>query len=142
MAAKVIVAATATAALGLVCALGSFGVSQAIMSGRHAGLSFGSPGSLCAVTASALLLPACALTGMCAGALIRQTAGTVVATITILILVPPLVRAGNSREVGYVVNVLPLNGWTGLIPGSAAQYNIRFRRVSSQLSALANQLVG
>jgi ABC-type transport system involved in multi-copper enzyme maturation permease subunit len=126
MAAKVIVAVAVTAALGLVCALGSFDVSQAIMSGRHVGLSLGSPGSFRAVAASALLLPACALTGMCAGALIRQTAGTVVATIASLILVPSLVRAGSSREVAYVVNVLPLNAWTGLTPGSAAQYNISF----------------
>lgn len=126
MAAKVIVAAAVTAALATVSALASFSVSQDIMAGRGAGLSLASPGALRAVGAAALLLPACALTGMCAGALIRHTAGSVVATIAVLILVPTLVRAGSSRGIAYAVNVLPLNAWTGLIPGSAAQYNISF----------------
>lgn len=126
MAAKVIVAAAVTAALGTACALGSFDVSQAIMSGRGVGLSLGTPGSLRAVAASAVLLPACALTGMCAGALVRHTAGTVIATIAVLILVPSFLRAASSQGLSSVVNVLPLNAWTGLIPGSAGQYNISF----------------
>jgi hypothetical protein len=124
MAAKVLLTTAVMAFFGAACALGSFSMSQAIMSGRHAGLSLDAPGALRAVAASALLLPACALIGMCAGALIRHTAGTVVTTITVLILVPSLIKPGTSRGLAAVVNVLPLNAWTGLIPGIAEKYNI------------------
>lgn len=60
-------------ALGFAC----FFLTQALLSGRHRGLSIAGPGVLGAVLAGGFLLPATALTALGIGAVIRHTAGAI-----------------------------------------------------------------
>ncbi|MFF1411247.1 hypothetical protein ACFVX6_15895 [Streptomyces sp. NPDC058289] len=96
--------------LGTVVAGTSFGVTQAILQDHH-GMSLGDPGALRAVAASALLAPLCALTGMALGALIRHAAGTVVAVVGILLMLPPLFWGETYRWVKEIGNAMPLTAW-------------------------------
>lgn len=61
MAAKTVVVTAVSTVFGAIVAAASFGLTQAILDGRDAGLSIGYPGALRVVAASALLAPVCAL---------------------------------------------------------------------------------
>jgi ABC-2 type transport system permease protein len=114
MAAKVTVVAGVFLAFGTVVSAGSFGLSQAILSGRHLGLSIGYPGALRAVAASALLAPVSALIGMGMGAVIRHTATTIVATTAVLLLLPRLFESRHYQWVAGIHNALPAAAWDRL----------------------------
>jgi ABC-2 type transport system permease protein len=88
MLAKAAVTALLWTVVGLVCALGSFAVSQAILNGRDAAVSLTDPASLRAVAASALLAPVSALIGLGLGALVRHGATTMVGTAFLLLMLP------------------------------------------------------
>lgn len=121
MAAKMIVvtAVTAvTAAFGAVVSAASFGVTQAILSGRHAGLSIGFPGALRVVVASTLLAPVSALVGLGLGAVIRHSATTMVATFVILLLLPTALSA-NHHWTAVVDHAMPFNAWARLAQANA-----------------------
>jgi ABC-2 type transport system permease protein len=64
-------------ALAFIC----FFLTQALLSGRHRGLSLGQPGVPGAVLAGGFVLCACALTALSLGAIIRHTAGAIAATL-------------------------------------------------------------
>jgi hypothetical protein len=118
MAAKMIVVTAVTAAFGAVVSAASFGVTQAILSGRHAGLSIGFPGALRVVVASTLLAPVSALVGLGLGAVIRHSATTMVATFVILLLLPTALSA-NHHWTAVVDHAMPFNAWARLAQANA-----------------------
>ena len=111
--AKVAVLTAVTLVYGAVVALASFGVSEAILSGRHAGIPIDYPGALRGIVASALLAPVCALTGMGLGALIRHSATTIVATVVVLLLIPNFM-SNNHRWSADLYNATPFRAWQRL----------------------------
>ncbi|MFD7336843.1 ABC transporter permease [Streptomyces violascens] len=114
VAAKMAVVTAVMLGYGTVVAGTSFGVTQAILSGRDIGLSLGHPGALRAVVASALLAPVCALIGMGLGALIRHTATTLVAFTGILLLLPFLLSDRHRWSAG-ILHALPRTAWERLV---------------------------
>jgi ABC-2 type transport system permease protein len=118
MAAKVLVVAAVTTVFGALVAAASFGLTQAILSAGDAGLSIGDPGALRAVTASALLAPVAALTGMAIGVVIRHSVTTMVTFVLVFILIP--LGLGDNRYLTAVVShATPYYSWLRLtIEGS------------------------
>jgi ABC-2 type transport system permease protein len=90
LAAKAAVTGAVTLVAGQVVAFVSFFSVQAILSGHDLGVSLSRPGVPGAVLAEGLLLCVCALTGVALGAIIRHTAGGIVAVLAV-ILVPAIV---------------------------------------------------
>jgi ABC-type transport system involved in multi-copper enzyme maturation permease subunit len=86
LAAKAAVTGAAALVTGGILAFACFFLTQAILSGRHGGLSLAHPGALRAVLAAGFVLAACALVGVGAGAVIRHTAGAIAAAMTVVIL--------------------------------------------------------
>ncbi|NBM16938.1 ABC transporter permease [Streptomyces sp. GC420] len=120
MMAKAAVVGAVVLVLGAVVSAASFGATQAVLR-EHGGLSAGDPGALRAVFASALLAPLCALVGMALGAVVRHTAGTVVAVVGVLLLLPALFVGETYRWVAEIGNAMPLAAWEALVrnPGRA-----------------------
>jgi ABC-2 type transport system permease protein len=90
LAAKAVVAGTAALVVGEVLAFASFFLTQAILSGRHRGISLSGPGVPAGVLAAGFLLCVCALVGLALGAIIRHTAGSIAATIGAIVLLAVL----------------------------------------------------
>jgi ABC-2 type transport system permease protein len=113
MAAKITVATAVFAAFGALVASVSFGLTQAILSGRHAGVSIAYPGALRVVIASALLAPIAALIGIGVGAVIRHTATTMVGLVVLNVVLPGLLQ--DQRRVSAAIDeVLPYTAWERL----------------------------
>ncbi|MFD5081377.1 ABC transporter permease [Kitasatospora sp. NPDC058406] len=111
--AKASVLAVAMLGYGGLTAGVSFGFGQAILSGRHLGLSITDPGALRVVSAAALLAPVCAFVGLALGVLIRHAAGTVVTTVLLLFLAPASFSESN-RWTALVGHAMPLTAWQRL----------------------------
>ena len=90
LAAKAAVTGAAALVTGEVLAFACFFLTQAILSGRHGGLSLAHPGAVRAVLAAGFTLAACALVGVGAGAILRHTAGAIAAAVTIVYLLAVL----------------------------------------------------
>jgi ABC-2 type transport system permease protein len=90
LAAKACVTGAAALVVGELLAFTCFFLTQAILSGRHGGLSVARPGVPGAIAAAGLALAACAVTGLAAGAIIRHTAGAIAAAITVVYLLAAL----------------------------------------------------
>lgn len=90
LAAKAGVTGLAALVVGELLALACFLLAQAILTGRHGGLSLFQPGVPGAVLAAGLALSACAVLGVAAGAIIRHTAGAIAAAITLVYLLAAL----------------------------------------------------
>jgi hypothetical protein len=101
LAAKAVVLATVTLAVGEGVAFASFGLDQAILAGHHQGVSLGHPGVPGAVLCAGLLLSVCTLLGLALGAIVRHTAGGIAATIGV-ILVPGIVALLPSPWSGRI----------------------------------------
>lgn len=86
LAAKAAVTGAAALVIGEVLAFCCFFLTQAILSGRHGGLSLAHPGAVRAVLAAGFALAACALVGVGVGAVIRHAAGGIAAAVTIVYL--------------------------------------------------------
>lgn len=108
-----VVAGTMTAA-GLVIALTSFGVTQAILSGRDAGFSLGDPGVPTGLAASVLVVPVVALVGLGIGAVIRHTATAVMGVFAVVVLLPELSKGTSFEWVVHVHKALPWPAWGAL----------------------------
>jgi len=121
-------------AYGTVVATASFGVTQAIYDSQRIGLPITAPGAFRAVAASALLAPVAALVGMALGALIRHSAGTVVAIVGVLALLPRLFEGETYRWVKEIGNAMPISAWTALVedpvpriePGGPIRWTSRY----------------
>jgi ABC-2 type transport system permease protein len=90
LAAKAAVVGTAALLAGELLAFALFFLTQAILSGRHRGLSLSQPGVPGAVLAAGALLPACAVAGLGLGTIIRHTAGAIAATVAVIYLLGAL----------------------------------------------------
>jgi len=90
LAAKAAVTGAAALVTGEVLAFACFFLTQAILCGRHGGLSLAHPGAVRAVLAAGFTLAACALVGVGAGAILRHTAGAIAAAVTIVYLLAVL----------------------------------------------------
>ncbi|UYQ65529.1 ABC transporter permease [Streptomyces peucetius] len=112
--AKVTVVSAVMLALGTLVSGASFGVTQMLLR-EYGGLSLGDAGALRAVAASALLAPLCALVGMAVGAVVRHAAGSVVAIVALLLLVPALFQGERHRWVKEIGNAMPLSAWDRLV---------------------------
>ncbi|MGH3416129.1 MAG: ABC transporter permease, partial [Actinocrinis sp.] len=84
LAAKGLVLTGATVLLGEAVSFAAFGLGQAILSGKHLGVSLADPGALRAVAGAGLYLAATALLGFGLGALIRHSAGALSALFGLL----------------------------------------------------------
>ncbi|WP_328843945.1 ABC transporter permease [Streptomyces sp. NBC_00258] len=114
MAAKVCVVTAVTTVFGAVVAVASFGLTQAVLSGRHIGVPIDHPGALRVVVASALLAPVSALLGMALGTLIRHSAATMTANVVILLLLP-LAFSADRHWAAVADHALPAGAWTRLV---------------------------
>jgi ABC-2 type transport system permease protein len=81
LAGKAAVTGGAALVAGEVLAFICFFLTQALLSGRHRGLSLAQPGVPGAVLAGGFVLCACALTALSLGAIIRHTPGAIAATL-------------------------------------------------------------
>lgn len=95
MAAKTVVVTAVTTLFGVIVACVSFGLTQAILHGRNAGISIGYPGALRVVVASALLAPVCAIAGMAIGSVIRHTSATMIASVVVILVLPLVLTDGR-----------------------------------------------
>ncbi|WP_214317505.1 ABC transporter permease subunit [Nonomuraea sediminis] len=111
VAAKVVVVAGVMLTVGALVAVATFEVSQAIMAGRGMGLSLGDPGVPRVIAANALLAPVSALVGMGLGALLRHTAGTVVAVCALLVVLPMSFKPNVHQWVNDLYGLFPFYVW-------------------------------
>jgi hypothetical protein len=120
LAAKAAVLTAIMLGFGAVVVAVSFGVTQAILSGRHVGISITYPGVLGGLVPSVLLPALSALVGMGLGALIRHSAATTVSTAALLLLVPSFFSQ-DRRWTADLQNAMPVNAWQRLreLPGFA-----------------------
>lgn len=114
MAAKAAVVTVATTTFGAFVTTASFCLTQAILNGRGLGVSITYPGALQVVLASALLAPVCALTGMALGAVIRQTAATMTASVGVLVVVPLMLTDGRYWS-AVAAHATPYRAWFRLV---------------------------
>ncbi|GLY84409.1 hypothetical protein [Actinoallomurus iriomotensis] len=119
---------------GTIVAGASFWATQAILSGRHAGLSIGYPGAFQAVAASAVLAPVCALIGMGLGAIIRHGAATMVITTAVLLLLP-FCFTDHYRWTADIEHVLPASAWQRLIDVGYGRFGFPVRRPTTTTEA-------
>ncbi|MFJ1705009.1 ABC transporter permease [Kitasatospora sp. NPDC088346] len=112
--AKAVTLAAVWTAVGAAVSTGAFLLSQAILSGRHAGVPFDRPGVLRALVASTLLAPVCALVGVGLGVLIRHGAATMVTTAFTLLMLQPMFS--DSRRWSADVNhAMVATAWRRLL---------------------------
>ena len=91
LAAKAVAAGVAALAAGEVLAFALFFLTQGLQSAhRRGGLSIAHPGVPGAVVAAGFLLPACVLTGLSLGAILRHTAAAIAATVGVIYLLAAL----------------------------------------------------
>jgi hypothetical protein len=124
LAAKACVTGLAALIVGELLAFACFFLTQAILSGRHGGLSVAQPGVPGAVLAVGLALAACAVVGVATGAIIRHTAGAIGAAITTVYLLAALclllpspwdTRLGRFTMPFAVYQLLSLHRQAGLL---------------------------
>ncbi|MDH6135567.1 ABC-2 type transport system permease protein [Kitasatospora sp. MAA4] len=113
LAAKACVLTAVMLGYGAFVAGASFGLSQAVLSGRHIGLSITHPGALRYVAAAALFAPVCALIGLGLGVLIRHSAATVVGTVLVLFMLPSFFT-DTHHWTADVSHAMPLTAWRRL----------------------------
>ncbi len=86
LAAKAAVIGAVILVVGELVAFASFALVQAVLSGKHRGVSLAHPGVPGAVLADGLLLAVVALLGLALGAIIRHTAGGIAALVGVILL--------------------------------------------------------
>ncbi|MDX3245735.1 ABC transporter permease, partial [Streptomyces sp. ME18-1-4] len=135
--AKAAVTAALWTAVGAIASTGSFLVSQAILDRHDAGVAISYPGVARALAASALLAPVSALVGLGLGVLLRHAAGTMVAGVFALLMLPTMFSESNrwSADVKHAMVSAAWNrlvqtwepdpgslGYTATVPGSWIVY--------------------
>ncbi|MGY0059016.1 ABC transporter permease [Streptomyces sp. LZ34] len=114
MAAKAVVVTAVTAVFGTFVAVLSFAATQAILDQRGAGVSIADPGALRVVVASALLAPVSALTGLALGTVVRQTAGAMIASFLVLLVLPMVLTDGRHWS-ATASHATVLQAWRRLV---------------------------
>ncbi|MEV0399350.1 hypothetical protein [Actinoallomurus sp. NPDC050550] len=134
VAAKLIDVTVVMLGYGTVVAGVSFWATQAILSGRHVGLSIGYPGAFPAVAASAVLAPVCALIGMGIGAIVRHSAATMVITAAVLLLLP-LFFTDHYRWTADIKHALPASAWGRLTDIGYGRFGFTVRHPTTTTEA-------
>jgi ABC-2 type transport system permease protein len=111
MTAKATVMAGVMLVLGAVLSLGTFAVSQTILSGRGIALSPGDSGVPHVLVANGLLAPLSALVGMGVGALLRHTAGTVATCCAVLVIAPGFFKPTVHQWANDLYAWFPFYDW-------------------------------
>ncbi|MDH6123593.1 ABC transporter permease [Kitasatospora sp. GP82] len=96
VAAKAAVAGMTSFTIGVVTALTSFGIAQAMFATEHFGLSITSPGVLRAVLATGLHLASVTLISLSLAALIRHGAGSICVAFGLLFVLPPFLQSDHG----------------------------------------------
>jgi ABC-2 type transport system permease protein len=107
VAAKAVVFAAITFAVGLVTSFASFFLGQAIMSSDHVNATLGQPGVLRAIIGGALFLTACGLLAFGVGLLVRHTAGAISLMVGWLFVISILVDLLPSGWQNHVDKWIP-----------------------------------
>jgi ABC-type transport system involved in multi-copper enzyme maturation permease subunit len=118
--AKAAVLAAVTLVAGEIVAFASFALVQAVLSGKHLGVSLSRPGVPGAVLATGLLLCVVALMGLGLGAILRHTAGGIAALVGLIFLptVAILLPAPWGGRVGRFTLVDAAHQVTALHPAA------------------------
>ncbi|MEY9887997.1 ABC-2 type transport system permease protein [Catenulispora sp. MAP12-49] len=117
VAAKIVVATLAATVAGLVVVAASYACTQAIIAGDYGALSPTTHGLPMFLAASVLLFPLSALVGLGIGTLIRNSASTIVAVVTILMLVPNFLVSRIHAWINDLHNATPFAAWQRLDGG-------------------------
>jgi ABC-2 type transport system permease protein len=117
VAAKLVVATLATTAAGIVIVAVSYGATQAVISGDYGSLSPTTDGVPMFLAASVLLFPLSALVGFGIGALIRNSASTIIAVVTVLMLIPNFLDSHVHAWINDLHNAMPFSAWQRLTDG-------------------------
>ena len=115
IAAKALVVAVATLVLGEVSCFVAFGSGQALLAGKHAGVSLADPGVLSAVFGSGLYLTLVAVLGFGLGTAIRHTAGALAAFFGVLFAPSALVDLLPTSWRNTVIEYLPANAGSQIL---------------------------
>jgi len=115
IAAKALVVAVATFVLGQVSCFLAFGSGQALLAGKHAGVSLADPGVLSAVFGSGLYLTLVAMLGFGLGTAIRHTAGALAAFFGVLFAPSALVDLLPTNWRDTVIEYLPANAGSQIL---------------------------
>ncbi|MER8185157.1 ABC transporter permease [Kitasatospora sp. NPDC094015] len=110
LSAKIIVLTVVTTGFGALATGASFWLSQAVLSSKHAGISITEPGIWRGLLASVLLPPVCALTGLGIAALVRHSVATIVATTTVLLLIPNFLSQDHHWS-ACLFHATPFRAW-------------------------------
>ncbi|MFI7420164.1 hypothetical protein [Nonomuraea sp. NPDC049684] len=111
VAAKLAVVGGVLLATGVLVSAATFGVSQAILSGRGVAVWPGDPGVLRVLAANALLAPVSGLVGVGVGALLRHTAAAVVSVCAVLVIVPTFFRPTVHQWLNDLYALVPFYVW-------------------------------
>lgn len=109
LAAKALVVASSALALGEIVSFVAFGIGQALLTGKHAGVSLADPGVFTAVFGAGFFLAAVTLLGFGLGATIRHTAGALSAFFGILFAPNAIVDLLPTGLRNDIINYLPMN---------------------------------
>ena len=90
LAAKAVVFAGVTLLVGEVASFAAFGIGQAILAGRHAGVGLTSPGALRAVIGAGVYLSLLGLLALAIGTLVRHSAGAIAVLFGVLLVLPAM----------------------------------------------------
>ena len=122
LASKVVVFSALTFSVMLASCLAAFFIGQAILSGKHLGVSLDQPRVLRTVVGTALYLTVLGLLALGIGALLRKTAGAICAVVGILFVAPVLAGFLPSSLAG-VEKFLPSTAGTAIINSTSAPTN-------------------
>lgn len=126
--AKAVMIATFWTLAGAIIGAVSFAVSQAILDGRHAGVSITSPGAFTAFLGASLLAPVCALVGLGLGFLIRHSIATTVTAIVTLVMLP-IFLSTQHRLTAEIRDAMVFSAWQRLTeaygPAEVEAANVR-----------------
>jgi hypothetical protein len=111
--AKAVVTATVWTLANAIASTASFAVSQAILHGRHAGVSITDPGAFTALLGATLLAPVCAVIGLGLGVLIRHSIATTVTAIVALVLLP-MFFSTRQQLTAEIHHAMVMSGWQRL----------------------------
>jgi ABC-2 type transport system permease protein len=106
-AAKAAVFTAIALVVSLLTSFAAFFIGQTLLSRTHAGATLSQPNVLRAVTVAGLYVAMCGLFSFGLGAILRSTAGAMVAAYGLLFLVPQLAKALPSQWYADVVRWLP-----------------------------------
>ncbi|MEY9871194.1 ABC-2 type transport system permease protein [Streptacidiphilus sp. MAP12-33] len=111
--AKAVVQAGVWTVVGWITALGSYGIAQWILSGRHATISLGYSGVPRALVAAAMIAPVCALIGLGIGALVRH-AGGAIGILTFVVLLLPQFFSLDKQWSADIRHLFPVSAFQRL----------------------------